>query len=101
MEEKKRCWHDFPLGHKPNLNVAEKEKKGKIIKYWKRNMKETGMFNLTIITQVKFRSYSPHHSLIDFPVPNYKSGSFSRMFLKGKFFNLFSFLIYSQEVIDS
>ena len=40
MKEKKRCWHDFPLGHKPNLNVDEKEKKGKITKYWKRNMKE-------------------------------------------------------------
>ena len=41
MEEKKRCWHDFPLGHKPNLNVAEKEKKGKIIKYWKRRKRYT------------------------------------------------------------
>ena len=101
MEEKKRCWHDFPLGYKPNLNVDEKEKKGKITKYWKRNMKETGILNLTIITQVKFRSYSPHHSPIDFPMPSYKFGSFSRMFLRGKFFNLFSFSIYSQEVIDS
>ena len=58
LEENKRCWHDFPLGHKPNLNVAEIEKKGKITKYGKKNMKETGILNLTIIAQVKFRSYS-------------------------------------------
>lgn len=44
---------------------------------------ETGTLNLTIITQVKFRSL-PTHGL---PVPNYKTGSFSRIFLRGEVLN--------------